>query len=52
VEKPPAKPETKVERADREAHDQLKHADMDLFDKFMKKLIHQPPADPKPKRKS
>jgi hypothetical protein len=34
-----AREETKTERADREARDRLEHADMELFDRFMKKLI-------------
>jgi hypothetical protein len=34
-----AKAETKAERADREARKRLEHADMALFDRFMKKLV-------------
>jgi hypothetical protein len=37
-----AKPETKTERADREARERPEHADMGLFDRFMKKLISTP----------
>jgi hypothetical protein len=42
VAKSPAKPETKTERADREARERLNDADMDLFDRFMEKLIAVP----------
>jgi hypothetical protein len=42
VEKSPAKPETKTERADREARERLEHADMDLFDRFFDKLVAIP----------
>jgi hypothetical protein len=37
-----AKVETKRERADREARERLENADMNLFDRLMKKLIGQP----------
>jgi hypothetical protein len=37
--KKPAKPETKTERADREACEKLQNPDMDLFDRFMKRLL-------------
>jgi hypothetical protein len=47
VAKKPAKPETKTQRADREAREKLEHADMGLFDQFMKKLISA--AEPKPR---
>jgi hypothetical protein len=51
--KPKTKPET--EQADREARDRLKHPDMDLFDRFMDKLIAVPKEEidkmvPPPKR--
>jgi hypothetical protein len=50
----PAKEETKLERAEREAHERLENPDMDLFDRFMKKLIDIPrerlqPFQPKQK---
>lgn len=40
--KKPAKAETKTERADREAREKLEHADIGIFDRFMKKLIAVP----------
>jgi hypothetical protein len=38
----PVKAETKQKRADREVRDRLEHPDMNLFDRFMKKLIKMP----------
>jgi hypothetical protein len=49
----PAKEETKQERVDREARERLAHADMRLFDRFMKKLVDLPKEKteaPPPKR--
>jgi hypothetical protein len=49
--KSPAKAETTREREEREARDRLEHADMNLFDRFMKKLVSMPrefmPSTPK-----
>jgi hypothetical protein len=42
VPKSQAKVETKQERAEREARERLENADMNLFDRFMKKLIGVP----------
>jgi hypothetical protein len=42
VPKSQAKPETKQERAELEARERLAHPDMNLFDRFMKKLIGIP----------
>jgi hypothetical protein len=49
VAKKRVKPETKTERADREARERLEHADMDLFDRFMPELlVTQQPPKPRP----
>ena len=48
VAKSPAKAETKAGRADREARERLEHADMGLFDRFMRRLVSgQRPAPEK-----
>jgi len=38
-----AKVSETTERADREAREKLKHADLGLFDRFMKKLVKVTP---------
>jgi len=38
----PAKEETKQERTEREARKRLTNPDMDLFDRFMRKLVDLP----------
>jgi hypothetical protein len=48
VAKKRAKVSEKIERADREARERLEHADMNLFDRFMRKLVQEkaPPNVP------
>jgi hypothetical protein len=52
VAKKRAKPETKTESADREARKKLEHADMELFDRFMKELVARKPPQKTEKARS